>query len=244
MLLCKYCNKVCKNKNSQSQHQIRCKLNGDAIIVSNWIKYNNKVKSGEIIKQNKNQYIKAKNNNLPKPTLSVETIAKIKLVSRKNAITQFKDEKFRKKFSEIMKNTVRKYPQSYSARNICGRTKSIDIIDSYGNNTKVNGSWELKVANYLNNNNIKWTNIIDGFSYVWNGSVHLYYPDFYLPEYNLYIEVKGYQRNRDLCKWEQFPHNIIIIKLNEIKNINNVNFNELPIWKGGRVADVGNLLSC
>ena len=55
---------------------------------------------------------------------------------------------------------------------------------------------------------------------MWNNSEHIYFPDFYLPEYNYYIEVKGYQRERDLYKWQSVEH-LIIIKQKEIENIRN-----------------------
>lgn len=49
---CKYCNKSCKNKNSLAQHEIRCKENPNKIEVkSNFISYNEKVRSGEIKKK-------------------------------------------------------------------------------------------------------------------------------------------------------------------------------------------------
>lgn len=119
-----------------------------------------------------------------------------------------------------------KYPESYSANNVCGRTKLIEVEDSFGNIVKVNGGWEKLVADYLNANNIKWTNKIDKkIYYFWNGSNRIYYPDFYLPDYNKYIEVKGYQRERDLIKWETIKDRLIIIKQKEINEIKNKIFN-------------------
>ena len=50
--------------------------------------------------------------------------------------------------------------------------------------------------------------------------MHIYFPDFYLPDFDYYIEVKGYQRDRDLYKWKVVDK-LIIIKANEIKEIRN-----------------------
>ena len=73
----------------------------------------------------------------------------------------------------------------------------------------------------LDENKIKWTNNIDnGFKYEWNGGIHIYFPDFYLIDYDVYIEVKGYERERDRCKWKSL-NNLIIIKKKEIKEILN-----------------------
>lgn len=57
---CKYCGKICIGRNSLTQHELRCKKNPDRIIVhSNFIKYNNDVKEGKIVKIYKNHYDKA-----------------------------------------------------------------------------------------------------------------------------------------------------------------------------------------
>src|SRR5690606_23086156 len=113
-----------------------------------------------------------------------------------------------------------KYADSYSCNNVCGRTKLFDIVDSFGIDTKVNGGWERTLCEYLNNYNIKWTNIItEKFLYEWNNKTRRYYPDFYLIDYDCYIEVKGYERDRDLAKWNSFPKKLLIIKANEIKQI-------------------------
>lgn len=70
--ICKHCGKVCKNKNSLAQHEIRCKENPNRIkIKSNFIEYNKLVKNG--MRKGSNQFIKAKENNYEIPTVSDET---------------------------------------------------------------------------------------------------------------------------------------------------------------------------
>ncbi len=64
------------------------------------------------------------------------------------------------------------------------------------------------------------TMIEENFQYYWNESYHRYFPDFKLIDYdNVFIEVKGYERDRDKAKWEQFPHKLIIIKKEEIEKL-------------------------
>lgn len=53
--------------------------------------------------------------------------------------------------------------------------------------------------------------------------VHLYFPDFYLSDYDIYIEVKGYKRERDICKWNAVKNLLVITKL-EMKHINDNDF--------------------
>ena len=76
--------------------------------------------------------------------------------------------------------------------------------------------------------NIKWTNIIDEeLLYFWEKRERRYYPDFYLPEYDKYIEVKGYERERDLKKWniEELKNRLIILKINEVNLIKENRYN-------------------
>lgn len=54
-----------------------------------------------------------------------------------------------------------------------------------------------------------------------------YFPDFYLPNLDLYIEVKGYERERDLAKWSQFPEKLIVLKKQEIEEIKKGTFSGL-----------------
>lgn len=61
--ICKYCGKVCKNKNSLVQHEIRCKENPNKIDISKSINnlkiYLQKIINKEVVKKYKNGYDKA-----------------------------------------------------------------------------------------------------------------------------------------------------------------------------------------
>jgi hypothetical protein len=211
-MICKFCNKLCKNANSHRNHERLCKLNPDRQYIKSagFAKYNEQLNLGE--RTGTNQYIKAKEMGIPKPIVSQETRNKISN-SSKIAAKNYWNDKTRKQRSDIMKRVVRENPDSYSSKNVCGRTKKIIY-----NGFELNGSWELIVAKWLDDNNINWTNKITPFTYIWNGNDHLYFPDFYLPDYDRYIEVKGYERERDRHKWKVVP-NLVIIKQKEIKLI-------------------------
>lgn len=89
---------------------------------------------------------------------------------------------------------------------------------------KVQGKWELNTALWLNKLNYKWNRKRLEFL-----GHRRYTPDFYLPELNIYIEVKGFMRDRDIHKMylvlDEYDLDIRIIgkteynKLNTIKNI-------------------------
>jgi hypothetical protein len=74
---------------------------------------------------------------------------------------------------------------------------------------KVQGKWEKNVALWLNNNNIKWDRKTLKYD-----NTRRYTPDFYLPEQDIYIEVKGWLREYDIIKMRKtINQNKINIKI-------------------------------
>jgi len=72
-------------------------------------------------------------------------------------------------------------------------------------------TWEAAFAQRCDALSVKWVRPDLGFPYYWKGRPHKYYPDFYLPDYNLYVETKGYYSGVDFAKFTQFPHPLIVI---------------------------------
>ncbi len=135
---------------------------------------------------------------------------------RKVGDNWWKNPKSLEKFKISIREAIKRNPEAYSTNNVCGRTKIIKYKEF-----RLNGNWELEVAKWLDNNNIEWTNIIKKeFYYIWNNDTHRYFPDFYLPKQDIYIEVKGYERERDKYKWAVVD-NLIVIKKKDIKKIKN-----------------------
>jgi len=87
---------------------------------------------------------------------------------------------------------------------------------------KVKGKWELRVTEFLNRNNIKWTNSIHPFNYFWKEKWHLYFPDFYLIDLDKFIEVKGYKTDRDVEKWKSVDKELIIIDKSNLDNLKEI----------------------
>lgn len=214
-LNCEFCNKLCKNTNSLTQHSIRCKSNPNRIIVKSFFADNQE----KVIERRRelgytNKYTKAKALGLPKPIISQETR---ELLSKRSSEHRH-SEATKEKISNSMRLAVEKYPDSYSANNVCGRVK----VQTYkGNN--FHGNWEVLVAKWFDNNGISWLRDIKPIEYIWKDKIHLYFPDFYLPEYDLYVEVKGYETERDRCKWKVLD-NLLIIKKKEINLIKTGNY--------------------
>jgi len=206
---CRFCEKICKNNNSLRNHERLCHKNPDRqIIVSNFIEFNKKRKEQNI--KGTNHFVKSKQLGLPIPLMSDETKKKISEALKNRVWT----EEQRKQHSEVMKIAVKKHPDSYTKNNVVGRVKNIDY-----NGVKLKGKWELIVAKWLDDNQIKWEHETKSFEYEWNG-IRNYYPDFYLPDFDFFIEVKGYVTDRDLSKWKNIT-NLKVFKLNEINKIKN-----------------------
>lgn len=82
----------------------------------------------------------------------------------------------------------------------------------------VHGKWELNIANILNKQNIVWNNKTY-LTYV-TDIQRTYHPDFYLPELNVYIEVKGYYSDEDKQKMKAVLNYNPNIKIYFISGIN------------------------
>ena len=75
---------------------------------------------------------------------------------------------------------------------------------SYYNSIRMDSSWEVKTAQYFDNNKIEWKYNEKGYT-LSNGKV--YYPDFFIYENSNFIkliEVKGYFRETNKLKFEMF----------------------------------------
>ena len=81
------------------------------------------------------------------------------------------------------------------------------------------GSWERDVANFLNLKNIKWERPKNSFTYIFENKQKEYFPDFFLPDYNVYIEVKGWKQKKDFKKWKYFPKKLLVIDKDSIYNL-------------------------
>jgi hypothetical protein len=75
---------------------------------------------------------------------------------------------------------------------------------SYYNGIRMDSSWEVKTAEYFDQNNIDWKYDVQGFK-LSNG--RYYYPDFFIYENSKctkLVEVKGYFREANRLKFEMF----------------------------------------
>ena len=201
-LFCQFCSKACKNNNSQRNHERLCKSNPN--------KQEPTKVFGKRSKPGGNKYTKATKLGLPKPVVSDETREKISSAnkSRSKELTQSIGEKSSKTILEKARNG--EWHVSL-AKNMHYNYQGVDL----------HGTWELRLAMYMDDNKITWWRCDDIFEYEFDGRTLSYQPDFYLPKFDLYIEVKGYATEKDFAKWKQFPKdkNLVILKEYDLKEL-------------------------
>lgn len=187
-LKCIYCFKECKNDNSLRNHERLCKNNPDRQI-------------SPFSKESNNYNHVAWSKGLTKAT-DARLAQKAERARLKYKISPAPNkgrplsEEHKKKISETILEKSRNGEWHVSlAKKMHISYKGVDL----------HGTWEQAYAMYLDDNNINWIRCKKRFTYYFEDKLHYYTPDFYLPESDTYIEIKGYATDKDRAKWEQFP---------------------------------------
>lgn len=134
-------------------------------------------------------------------------------------INKFKDKKHTKETKEILSKKRIAYLESENSN-----VKWFSIQNIKGEIVKVQGTWEYKTAQKLNELNIYF--IRKRLKYLEHKT---YTSDFYLPEFDFYLEVKGFFKERDKIKMFHVldsNENIkikMIFSLSEIDDLKNKN---------------------
>lgn len=94
----------------------------------------------------------------------------------------------------------------------CGRCKKYDYASPSAGTVKLDGTWELKVAKFFDERGLVWKRNKKRFPYIKpDGKASTYQPDFFVEDWNCYVEVKGYETDLDRAKWSQFKENLKIV---------------------------------
>jgi len=161
-------------------------------------------KNGMLGKKGTNQFIYAVKHGLEKP-----------VNGNKGKPGTFKN----KKHTEESK---RKISEKLSVNNKGGRAKWYDVAGQ-----KVQGTWERDIALKLEDLGISWIKLKtnkDTLKYVMHGKERSYTPDFYLPEFDMFFEIKGFWWGNDREKMEIVVNThqdkrIVIIEKQEYEQI-------------------------
>lgn len=233
---CQYCDKPAKSKNSKSQHELRCKHNPDHISLQ-YLTQRGPIGQGIIEPTpcefcGKTHTTKSSLNNhrirCPQnPNRRIQAMTesgkeKSRLANEAKSKRIWSDPEFRKRHQDSMRQAVENNPESYTSSNR-GRTKQIEY-----DGIKFQGQWELDFYKWAKDQGLDPKRPNKGFSYQWNGQ-RKYFPDFYIDSLDSYVEVKGYETDRDRAKWNQFPERLIIIKEQQIKEIRKGSFKDIDL---------------
>lgn len=207
-LVCAFCGKTYKNRNSLCNHERLCKSNPNRQILES--------------------------NNVPRIGFNNKG-----RVAWNKGLTKEKDERVLK-YASHLKTIIQKEghigtfglrgSDNIACRNDVKEKISLTMTRKYAfprgwakrgwyNGVWCDSSWELAYILYANDHNIQFIRNNEYFEYMWEGCKHHYTPDFYLPETDTYIEIKGYYDAKAKAKKEQFTRNLIIYQYPDMKPI-------------------------
>lgn len=196
----------------------------------NWIEvqefYNNGNSWRDIIK-----YFGVSNRAIQKAIIRGDLVVRNKSDAQKLNIAKFGPNKMgdaaRSKLSKLQ-----------STKNRGGKSKWFKVSGQ-----SVQGTWERDLAIKFNELGVNWIKLklnSDVWEYIIDGKVKNYTPDFYLPDYDLYLDPKGYWWGNDFKKIEEVKKQhkdkkLLIIEkdlFNKLLNCTNDSFLQLIGFSG------------
>lgn len=106
-----------------------------------------------------------------------------------------------------------------------GQSKWHIYKHSNGKEYRVQGTWELAFIEWLDENKLEFTCHKGRIPYILNGEEHSYYPDFFVNEWNCYVDIKNdYHYSLQLDKFESLEksgHKIKVILQKELEKLIN-----------------------
>ena len=160
LFICNYCGSERKNANSWINHERCCPSNP-----------NRNYKNGMIGKKGTNQFIKAKELGLPKP---VYDRSHLPLYGCAAALPE-------------QKSKWAKEAKTGGYKPNAGRSKKFKVKDSFGIETVLQSTYELKCAEILNELSIKWVRP----KHLKYKDGKKYFADFYLTDFGIYLDPKN-----------------------------------------------------
>lgn len=204
---CKYCGKYCKNDNSLRNHERLCKENPDKQII-----HRSNVSSSKL--KGKQGWSKG----LTKDT--DERVNRCSIGVNKyyeNHEGTFKGKHHSVETVELLSKIMsdkRKQKPDYINNSVTHRS-------GYYKGILCQSSWELAYVLYAIDHNINFVRNEKSFSYIFEDKEHSYFPDFYLPDCDTYVEIKGWYDPKSQAKVAQFKQKIILLQAEEMKPILN-----------------------
>lgn len=208
-LVCQFCGKECKNKNSLCNHERLCKQNPNRQLT-------NYEKHGPITGFNN----KGRVSNRKGLRKESDTSVQQSIRTRNDNYASGKFTYHRTKHTDETKKIL----SDLAKQRGLGGTNYRYVCEYNG--IKLDSSYELEVAKSLDENDIKWIRP-SRLPYIdTNNNQHHYTADFYLPDYDVYLDPKnrflieninpyfGY-RDIDKIRWVEEQNNVRILILDE-----------------------------
>lgn len=212
---CEYCKKEFKTINKKTcSKECRHKLSG---ISNRGKKWAMSIEGRKKISLGRKKYL-SDPDNLKKHALNTKK-SWLNKNTRKKRTTKERAKKISRTTIEIYRNGTRKL-------------NTIKNKKLYYKNIFMRSTWEIRVAKWLDEKKVKWEYESHSCRFKLS-SGRTYIVDFYLPEFNKYIEVKGWWDKNSFYKCKDFINSkgmnkLIIIDGNNINNIDlNLYFFEL-----------------
>lgn len=202
MIICSICNREFKNEKAQRSHS--------------WRSHNEKGKVHGLKTGGHNKGKPSPRKGLTKE--NSEVIARITAKVKRTVREKVKNGTHKPPVMGI--EARQRVSERQSINNSGGRSKWFEY-----NGVKLQGTWELNLAKKFDELNIKWCKLKlrkDIIKYSLNNKTRSYTPDFYLEDYKLFVEVKGYWWGDDKLKMdaviEQYPnYKFLIIENDQYK---------------------------
>lgn len=206
MFICEYCGKECKNANSLRNHERLCKQNPNRQLTT-FEKYGP---------------IKGFNAKGVKPwNLGLDRESDERVKKNSDSL---------KKYYETHSAAFKNRTHSAEARKLISAAAIINNLTKFdkpsgrGKRGTYKGiycqsSWELAYVLFCFDNKINFVRNNKHFEYIFDGKTHNYFPDFYLPDTDTYIEIKGYYDKKSQAKAEQFTGVLQVLTAKEMQPI-------------------------
>jgi len=100
-----------------------------------------------------------------------------------------------------------------------GRGKKTWYMSKIAGRVFLDSSYELAYVSWLDEQEKPWKRNLIKFPYYWEGEVRYYIPDFYLIDEDIYVEIKGYETEKDKAKWSAFPFKLKVLKRKDLREL-------------------------
>lgn len=205
-LECQFCGKICKNRKSLCNHERLCKENPNRQILNNRSieGFNNKGRTAwnKGLTKETDERVKYISEHMKQLMLEKGHIGCRGLKGSENVSARID---VREKISKTMSERYA-FPRGWAKR-------------GWYKNIWCDSSWELAYVLFAIDHKIKFERNRKSFPYRWDGYTHQYIPDFYLPNIDTYLEIKGQYDEKVDSKVKQFPYKLIIYQYEEMKPI-------------------------